>query len=70
MWADDQRDGQPNLVLMIEFPNMAVMDRPPEEDDKVIKAIEVQGIKAPPAAEPDAMRKQRGNRMYHAVVLK
>lgn len=70
MWADDQRDGQPNLVLMIEYPNMAAMDRPPEEDDKVMKAIEAQGIKAPPAAERDAMRKQRGSRLYHEVILK
>lgn len=70
MWADDQRDGQPNLVLMIEYPNMAAMDRPPEEDDKVMKAIEAQGIKAPSAAERDAMRKQRGSRVYREVVFK
>lgn len=70
MWADDQRDGQPNLVLMIEYPNMAAMDRPPEEDDKVMKAIEAQGIKAPPAAERDAMRKQRGSRVYREVLFK
>lgn len=54
---------------MIEYPNMAAMERPPEENDKVIKEIEAQGIKAPPADERDAMRKQRGNRMYHEVVL-
>ena len=70
MWADDDRDGQPNLVLMIEYPNMAALDRPPEEDDKVNKAIEAQGIKGASAADRDAMRKQRGGRMYHEVVWK
>lgn len=70
MWADDQRDGQPNLVLMIEYPNMAAMDRPPEEDDKVMKVIEAQGMKGATMAERDAMRKQRGSRLYHDVVLK
>jgi hypothetical protein len=70
MWADDQRDGQPNLVLMIEYPNMAAMDRPPEEDDKVNAAIAAQGIKAASVAERDAMRKQRGSRLYHEVQFK
>lgn len=70
MWTDDQRDGQPNLVLMIEYPNMAALDRPPEEDDKVNAAIAAQGIKGASVAERDAMRKQRGSRMYHEVTLK
>jgi hypothetical protein len=70
MRTDDIREGQSNLVLMIEYPNMAAMDRMPEEDDKVRKAAEAQGIKAPPPAQFDAMRKQRGSRLYREVVLK
>lgn len=70
LWAEDRRDGQPNLVLMIEYPNHAAFDRPPEEDDKVNKAIEAAGIKTVPAAERDAMRKQVGTRNYAEILLK
>ncbi len=59
---EDSRDGEPNLLLMIQYKNHAAFDRPLDEEDAVTKAVEASMGKTMPMADRESMRKSHGNR--------
>lgn len=67
---EDPRDGEPNLMLMIQYKNHAAFDRPLDEDDAVANAVEAQMGKSLPMADREAMRKSHGNRTAQELVFK
>ncbi len=36
--VDSPRDGEPDVILMVQLKNMAVLDRPPEEGEAIMTA--------------------------------
>jgi hypothetical protein len=68
--VDDARDGEANLVLMIQYKNHAAFDITPEQDDAVDKAVEASMGKTPPLADREKMRISRGNRTGQELVFK
>lgn len=65
----DTRDHEPDLILMIEYKNMAVFDQSDEESDKQTSAVFGSPVKANQAAiTREAMRTTRGG--YLARELK
>ena len=68
--VDDARDGEANLVLMIQYKNHAAFDMTPEQDDAVNKAVEASIGKTPPLADREKMRTSRGSRTGQELVFK
>lgn len=67
---EDPRDGEPNLLLMIQYKNHAAFDRPLDESDAVTKAVEASMGKTMPVADRETMRKSHGNRTAQELVFK
>jgi hypothetical protein len=67
---DDPRDGEPNLLLMVQHKNYAAFDRPLDEEDAINKAVEASIGKTMPMADRETMRKSHGNRTAQELVFK
>ena len=67
---EDSRDGEPNLLLMIQYKNFAAFDRPLDEEDAITKAVEASMGKVIPMADRETMRKSHGNRTGQELVFK
>jgi hypothetical protein len=67
---EDSRDGEPNLLLMVQYKNFAAFDRPLDEEDAITKAVEAQMGKTMPIADRETMRKSHGNRTAQELVFK
>lgn len=67
---EDARDGEANLLLMIQYKNYAAFDVTPDQIDEVVKAVEAQSGKTPPLADREKMRTSRGSRTGREVVFK
>jgi quinol monooxygenase YgiN len=70
MTLEDSREGEPNLLLMIEYKNHAAFDRSLDETDAVNKAVEASMGKMMPLADRETMRKQHGTRTAQELVFK
>lgn len=70
LWLDDPRDGEPNLLLMVQYKNHAAFDRPLDEEDAVTKAVEASMGKSMPMADREAMRKSHGTRTAQEAIFK
>jgi hypothetical protein len=67
---EDARDGEANLLLMIEHKNYASFDTTPEQYDAIGKAVEAQMGKTPSLEEREKMRTNRGSRTGREVMFK
>lgn len=67
---DDPRDGEANLVLMVQYKNRAAFDLPLDQDDAISKAVEASMGKAMPLPEREKMRISRGTRTGQELVFK
>jgi hypothetical protein len=67
---DDARDGEANLLLMIQYKNYAAFDTTPEQLDEIGKAVEGQFGKTPSLEEREKMRTNRGDRTGREIIFK
>lgn len=69
--VDNPRDREPDVVLMVEFKNMAVFDKSQDDLDKQISSVFGTPVKANQAAvSREAMRVQRGSILAREVKFK
>lgn len=67
----DVRDGEPDLMLMVELKNMAVLDESPAEADRVNAAVFGSGQAATQSQiSREAMRTQRGQLLMRELKFK
>lgn len=67
---EDARDGEANLLLMIQHKNYASFDTTPDQYDDITKAVEAQMGKTPPLTDREKMRTARGSRTGREVIFK
>jgi hypothetical protein len=67
---EDARDGEANLLLMIQHKNYASFDVTPDQYDEITKGVEASLGKTPPLTDREKMRTSRGSRTGREVVFK
>jgi glucose-6-phosphate dehydrogenase assembly protein OpcA len=67
---DDARDGEANLLLMIQYKNYAAFDTTAEQMDEITKAVEAQMGKTPSLEDRQKMRTNRGERTGREIIFK
>jgi hypothetical protein len=67
---EDPRDGEANLLLMIQHKNYASFDVTPDQYDEITKGVEASMGKTPSMEDRAKMRTSRGSRTGREVIFK